>query len=1303
MRHWLTTAAIAALLVTLPASAQVSGTIITREGNPIPGVDVRAWAQESSDETARRVHSDTVERAILAETRTDDEGRFELKVEGQEVVDLAFSKAGFAPDAVRLRPRGEIGALVLRTARMVKGRVVHEGEPVADAALRWANGRSELVVRTDETGRFEIPDPKVWKPSLEIRHASLPLWRWKPDPFPATYRPPSMEIAVVGRKVSVTVLGPDGKPAAGASVSVDGFPVGVTGEDGSFSADIFADWERLTATKGDLIGRVTRDAKSATIRLSTASHVGGRVLDDRGRGIRQAMVILTETTRGYWAGGSLTLVTGDDGSFSSGPIVAGKYRAAVVRPGFTAGMSELAVASGAAESKDFVLSPSAIVEGRVVDEEGRPVAAVLLGVEDRTSSPFPRPSAASGPDGRYVVLDVSGSVRTKVQAFRTGFPMAESEAFETRPGARLSGIDVTLTSGHEVTGRLVDDAGSPIMGVQVGTTDQPYGLDMMFMEYPGADRLEYPMTDTEGKFVVRLAKGTWFFAFKAPGYVVATTEGKAVEGATSIGDITLKQAGELSGRVVRRSGSPVEQAAVGIRDMSLRSAQTTTDEDGRFVLRDLPRRTLELVVFKADGSRASKQVEVPSSDIVVELPDVVTLHGRVVDAETKDPIRDFMIGVTQSQMGGSGKTPHHSDDGTFEVEAVPSEGLALAIGAAGYAESKKLVEIPEGGEPEPIEIALERGIRVYGAVRDEAGRPLEGVTVGYDKTIQTGRGSMYMRDSQVTTDANGAFSFDSVSSGKAQFGFSRQGYLRLDRAIDATGREQRLDVELSTGVALRGIVVDESGAPVVAASVRGSTSGMTRSNASTKSGPDGRFVLEPLAPGRASVFVMAPGFADRNEPDIDIASAGELRVVMERGATVEGRVTGIEGANMQEVALEIADRQYDRRVSAAGEFRIEGVRPGRTIVAGYAQVGQGYRTSKPVEVELVAGQTAAVEVAFVQGNTVRGVVTLGEAPMAGASIVFRPKDSASAGYASTQADGNGQYEAIGLVDGEYAVTVTETATRRWFQTGYKCSGSGEFDIRLEEGKVEGRVLEAGTRNPLAGATVMVETGTPYSVSFLTSTAVTDDDGRFVILTSTKGVLKITARKEGYGTTAREHDADGSIAGLEIEMAKSSGTRLRVVDARDGRTLTPNVMVLDLSGSVLSTERFQTLSEGAVTLDIAPGRYRLEVGANGYAAQRRIVTVPSQEIRVGLTPGGKLILRAPLERPQRVTIRDAEGVVVYPWSWSTEPSFVVEGATTIRAIAPGEYTLEARPVSGGDTRTERVRIEEGATADVELDY
>jgi protocatechuate 3,4-dioxygenase beta subunit len=1292
------------VLFSLPVTAQVTGTIITDDGVAIEGAAVMAFAIESSAGTAGRLRSESPERALLAAAKTDGDGRFALNVEGHEVVDLLFTKAGHAPSGVKVRPVGEIGAFVLRPAKMVRGTVSHDGEPVAGAAVRWATWTVEVLVRTDEAGRYEVPDPAVWKPSLEVHHPSLPVHRWSPDRFPATYSPPDADVVITARKVSgIVVTGPEDTPVAEAQISVDGVPHGVTSAEGTFVLEADPKWKEIVVTSGDLIGSAKRGAEELRIKLSAGGQVTGRVVDERGRGVRQALVTLTYATLGYMSSLSESLVTGDDGAYASDTIAAGKYRAMVLRSGFTTGMSEITVTTKSAVSKEIVLSPAAIVEGTVRDEERRPVAAVQVGVEDRSMNPFPRPGATTGPDGRYVILDAPGEVKTKVTAYRKGYPNASSETFETRAGVRMSGVDVTMSSGYEVTGRVLDASGAPVAGALVGAAEHPQATDQMFIEFPGMERIERPTTDGEGKFALRVGKGTWFFAFKAAGYVVKVTEGKSVESSMSIGDVTLDEGGEIAGRVVRVSGMPVEGAGVGIRDPGIRYFHVVTDEEGRFTFRDLPRRTFDVTVYKADGSRATKAVEVPSSDVLIELPDAITLRGRVVDAETSKPISDFMLGVTTSQPGGAGKSPYHAEDGSFEVEAVPVDGLALAVSAAGYAESKKLVDLVEGEEPEPVEIGLARGIRVHGTVKDESGRPLEGVSVGYDKHIVMGRtGSMTMRESQVTTDANGTFSFDSVSPGKAQFGFSKQGYLRTDRTIEATGREQRLDVEMSTGVALRGIVVDESGAPVAGANVRGTTSGASRVGAGMRTVADGRFTLEPLEPGRVTVYAGATGYADTVMRDVETASTPELRIVMERGATVEGRVSGIEGSAMQEVALEIGDEQYERRVNPAGEFRIEGVRPGRIVVAAYTRVGQGYRSARPLEIDLAVGETARVEIEFVEGNVVRGVVTLGEMPLAGASIRFRPKDTYAGGYVSTRADADGRYEAVGLVDGDYRVTVSEPGSNRWFETGYQVRGPAEFDIHFDEGKIEGRVVEAGTRKPVSGATVSVEAGSPGSVSLMTSTAVSDDDGRFVILSAVKGSLRVTARKEGYGAVVRELASDGTVSGVELEMARSSGTKLYVVDARDGRALLPVVTSYDLSGNALMTDRFQSMDQGAVMIDLVPGQYLLEIGAGGYAARRVRVTVPSNTLRVALTPGGRLVMRAPLARSYRVTIRDEAGNVVRGWPGAFEPTILVEGSRTIPAIAPGEYTIEARPVAGGETKVHRVRIEEGATREVELE-
>jgi hypothetical protein len=1200
---------------------------------------------------------------------------------------------------VTVTSSGAIGAYMLRRAKPLRGSVTWRGEPVAGAAVRWFKDRVEHLAVTDEAGHYDVPDPEEWKPALEIHHPSMPFHRWNPGFNFSTYRVPSFDVNVSGTKVSGVVLGADDAPASAVTILVDNVPLGTTGEDGTFALEAPADWKIIAAVADDRIGVIRRGPRAIRIKLGPASHAKGRVVDLRGRGVREATVTLSVAAWGLLPSSVPTFVTGADGSFSSGPLPAGPYRLMVRRPGFSVAQSEIQLASGSTTSKDVTLSPTATVEGTIRDEDRRPIAGALAGAEDRGFSYFASQGSASGPDGRYVLLDVPGDVRTRVHVTRKGLPPATSEPFETKAGARVSGIDVVMRAGYEVTGQVVDANDEPVAGALVAATDQQYGVEMVFSEY-GPMRMDHLSTDREGRFTTRVTRGTWFFAVKAPGYVAKITEGRSVDGPADLGQIVVEEGGDLSGRVVRASGTPVEEAGISINDRALRNVRATTDADGAFTLRELPRGTHEFIVGKADGSRMSKRVEVPSSGVVFELPDVVTVRGRVVDAETEKPLRDFLVGIALSQLSAP-KEDRHSEDGSFELEAVPVEGLTIAASAAGYAEARKIVGLKEGADPEPIEIALPRGMRVHGVVRDEAGRPVEGVSIILMRTVATATGSMSVGEGNITTDASGAYSFDSVARGAARFAFSKQGFIRAERNVEVSDREHRLDVELSRGVALRGIVVDDSGAPVSEAEVNGSTAGALRSYASAKSDGNGRFVLEPLAPGRATVYVQAHGYPRKEVPDVDVTGTPELRVVLERGGAIEGRVTGLDAASMQTVRLDIGGHApFERRVSAAGEFRIDGIKPGPTVVTAYAMMPSGYRTAKPVEAEFIAGQVTRVEIAFDSGNTVRGVVTLGDAPLASASVTFRPKDTYSAGYVSARTDESGRYEAVGLVDGEYRVAVSDMVTRRNFETEHEVRGSGRFDIRLDDAKISGRVVEADTRKPLGGASVTADVAGSQSFNPMTSTAITDADGRFVILVGAKAGVTLSARMKGYGPTVRQVSEQEAASGVELEMSKASSTRVRVVDGRDGRPLSPNVSVLDLSGNLLSGEWFRSAPDGVVTLDLHPGQYRLVVGAGGYATRNVRLVVPSPEIRVGMTPGGKLELRATLDRSFRVTIRDAEGMPYVRWASGSDPSFLVE-RTWSSSVAPGEYTIEARPLSGGEVKTHRVRVEEGGTTALDL--
>jgi hypothetical protein len=70
------------------------------------------------------------------------------------------------------------------------------------------------------------------------------------------------------------------------------------------------------------------------------------------------------------------------------------------------------------------------------------------------------------------------------------------------------------------------------------------------------------------------------------------------------------------------------------------------------------------------------------------------------------------------------------------------------------------------------------------------------------------------------TDPNGECTLEAVETGDQTFAFSRQGYLTENRTINVAGNEARLDVQLSSGIQLTGVVVTDAGVPVADAAVR---------------------------------------------------------------------------------------------------------------------------------------------------------------------------------------------------------------------------------------------------------------------------------------------------------------------------------------------------------------------------------------------------------------------------------------------------------------------------------------------------
>ena len=140
----------------------------------------------------------------------------------------------------------------------------------------------------------------------------------------------------------------------------------------------------------------------------------------------------------------------------------------------------------------------------------------------------------------------------------------------------------------------------------------------------------------------------------------------------------------------------------------------------------------------------------------------------------------------------------------------------------------------------------------------------------------------------------------------------------------------RLDVTLSRGITLAGIVVqDEAG--VAGARVMASSGTLDADSQNAMTDATGRFTLQGLAPGRYNVTAWTADKGKAELKDVDIASSGPLRLVIDHTprAVLTGTVVGLrETADGRPpmVAVRVMGAEGQNAtglVDASGAFRIE--------------------------------------------------------------------------------------------------------------------------------------------------------------------------------------------------------------------------------------------------------------------------------------------------------------------------------------------------------------------------------------------
>ena len=471
------------------------------------------------------------------------------------------------------------------------------------------------------------------------------------------------------------------------------------------------------------------------------------------------------------------------------------------------------------------------IKGRVTTADGRPLRRASVSASaSELKDPRSTTTGLEGeyeldelPAGRYTIsVTRSGYLPTRYGQARYGEP---GSPLQIKAGEKLEKIDFTMDRAGVISGRVLDETGEAVPGVQIWAMQSQY--------FRGARRLVPvggPAVRTDdggnyrilalppGEYVVSgILRETWMSDEKAPRmlayaptYFPGTANGADAQrvkvaagqesGAVDFSLLALSAA-TLSGTVAGSDGQPLAtgnisltQEVAGPTFVSMSMAgNARLDGNGAFTLRDVAPGDYTL---RATGSTAGDRptetatlkVSVLGSDmtgLVLTADAGVMISGQVV-SDTGEPLPSERLGVTTGLISMENSsvrgTPGVDDgivgpDGTFARRSMTG---TVVFRLGGLPRGWGLKQVMIGGKDYaglPIEVRAGQTISgvtavvskrlptIRGRVLDDDGKPTAGVVVVFPTDTQRWHeASATIRSSK--SDQAGVFQFDTMRPGE---------------------------------------------------------------------------------------------------------------------------------------------------------------------------------------------------------------------------------------------------------------------------------------------------------------------------------------------------------------------------------------------------------------------------------------------------------------------------------------------------------------------------------------------------------
>lgn len=530
------------------------------------------------------------------------------------------------------------------------------------------------------------------------------------------------------------------------------------------------------------------------------------------------------------------------------------------------------------------------------------------------------------------------------------------------------------------------------------------------------------------------------------------------------------------------------------------------------------------------------------------------LRGRVIDAVTRQPVREFDLKFQDIERGyASAQTrTFRADDGRFEWRRVLPEHWILVANARGYQRFElNSSQVASGKVAPELVLPLRPGHKLRGRVYDEISRiGIAAASISFrDANVGRFEGNWRSR-AGTTSGKDGSFVLDGVPPGRVTLEIDAQDYAGRELDVFVDKQTSPVEIGLSSGGTIAGRLTAADGVTPVAGSA-----GLFRLDqgfgGASRTSEAGEFSYQHLVAGRYRLTGQARGATVTR--DIVLASNERIEgIVLALGAghSIRGTVTGLRPELLRRVSIRV-ERDGDGMISLTddgvderGAYVLNSVAPGRVkLVADVSSHRQLSRT-----IDMPADADVTVNFDFPSGARLFGRVTRGGKPLAGVWVEPQPAMKQDMYIYGTSTAGKGEYVIEDLAAGEYTLLVDSYASRP-----VQVSGDTLFDIDVPLTNLSGRVLEAASQVPVVEADVDIWSAQADS-SPIRLDSRSDHFGQFAFAGLEPGDFILTAYKPGYEMVRQRISYSAPTTGLTISLRQSRGIEITVREAGSGKPL-----------------------------------------------------------------------------------------------------------------------------------------------------